>query len=121
MKTLNKLILEGIDGSINHKSIDQFCEEKNISFSELTNKLALLIAKKFDNGDLSFEKADKALNCIWGIIIEDISENLPVKSIPRPFFSIYEAFHEGEYDHGDIDDPDNKFTLPMIKKILKNA
>lgn len=121
MKTINKLIQKGIDGSINRKWIDQYCETNNITFPELINKIALLIAHKFDNGELSFEKADKAINCFWGIVYLDISENPPEKNVPEPFLSIYDAFDEGEYDHGDNEDPVTKYTVQQIRIILKNA
>ena len=121
MKNLNLFIDQGIAGRIEFDTVQTYCEQNQISEGEFYNHLAVLIVKKFSTGDLSFEKADRAINSLMALVIQVNAENISTFEFPEPMYSIYDTFDSGEFDQGDKANPVEKFTIPAIKEILKNA
>ena len=99
-------------------SIASICDANRISPNELYNTTALEIARRFDNERMSYEDADAAMNTIWIMMIENISREGDGSELAEPAYSIYEAFDAGEYDHGDGENPVERYTKPAIKRIL---
>jgi hypothetical protein len=54
---------------------------------------------------------------IFGMMLDG---DRPLESV-QPAWSIYLAFDDGEYDHGDGRDPVDSFTRPQIRNILNDA
>jgi len=86
---------------------------------EVFNSVSLLFAKRFESGEVSYEDADAAMNSVWPAMLDFIMENN--LEIIEPCYSVYCAFDEGEYDHKDGCDPVEKYTVPTIRELLKNA
>ena len=83
--------------------------------------MALIIAKRFYANTMPYDAADSAMNAIYGMMIEDAAQYGDGFVLPEPAFSIYIAFDEGEYDHGNGEDPVEKYTKPRIAEIVKDA
>jgi hypothetical protein len=91
--------------------------KERIELPELYNRIALIVADRFDNGTLSYEDGDSIMNAVFGMMIDG---DKPMESVERAW-SIYLAFDEGEYDHGGSADPVESFTKPQIHHILDDA
>jgi len=75
------------------------------------NDVALTVAQRFVDGELSFDDADIVANRIYGLYIGE-----PI-DIPEPADSIYLAFDRGEYSIAG-EDPVEQHTRPTLRKIL---
>lgn len=104
---------------LSYKDFESFAHHEGIEIEDSFNKLSLLIARKFDDGELTYDAGDFAMNGVWPIMLDYVM----VKDIPliEPCYEIYCAFDVGEYDHKDGHDPVEKHTEPAIKAVLKNA
>ncbi len=108
-------------GWINAADIEAFCNGENIRPDDLSNHLSVTIAHRFLAGSMSFQEADAAINAIQAQIIEDAFRVREGYEFPRPAFAIYEAFDAGEYNHGDGQDPVERFTRPALIEILRQV
>lgn len=113
------LIQQAIKGEINLDDARAYCEMKNIQLSDLWNIMSLQIAREFHNGNLSYKDSDVAANSIWVKMLPDEPEDGFI--LPEPAYSIFSAFDQGEFDHGDGSNPVETITKPEIEKILKEA
>ncbi len=102
---------------MNRADAESFCSAEGIELTELYNRIALIVADRFDNGTLSYEDGDGIMNASFGMMIDG---DKPMESV-EPAWSIYLAFDEGEYDHGGNTDPVESFTKPQIRNILNDA
>jgi len=102
---------------MNRVDAESFCAAENIELADLYNRIALIVAERFDNGTLSYEDGDGVMNAIFGMMV---GGEIPMESI-EPAWSIYLAFDEGEYYHGGSTDPVKSFTRPQIRNILDDA
>jgi len=117
----DELIQIAIDGGLRLRHIDSYREKRGLTRAAVFNSLALLVANRFNAQSLSYEDADSAINLVWHAMVSDSIEQGEGSSFANPAYAIYEAFDEGEYDHGDGEDPIETYTKPRIKEILKNA
>jgi len=103
-----------------HAEIMAHCAAPQIDPADFCNEFALSIANGFNNGQLTYEFCDDAMNYLFGFMTHP-----PVfgadKDMPEPAFTIYEAFDAGEFtrpgDAPDVD-PVEKYTKPLIKEVL---
>ena len=116
---MKKLIQQAIEGVVNLDDAKLYCKKNNLEHSDLWNIMALHIAREFHSGSLNYEDADVAANSIWMKMIPDDAKDGFI--LPEPAYSIFCAFDEGEYNHGDDSDPVETITKPKIEKILKEA
>ncbi|MGH9929169.1 MAG: hypothetical protein ACREA9_08070, partial [Pyrinomonadaceae bacterium] len=114
---LERIIHDAASGRINRADAESFCAAENIELNDLYNRIALIVAERFDSGTLSYEDGDGVMNAIFGMMIDG---EKPIESV-QPAWSIYLAFDEGEYDHAGSTDPVESFTRPEIRKILNDA
>jgi hypothetical protein len=89
--------------------------------AEAFDYLGLEIAKRYHQGQLSFEDADWAVNDMWGAMCQGrfLTEFFDFE---RAAVRVFLAFDEGEYRHqsdSDEVDPVKKYTDPLIGSILK--
>ncbi|HEY6118857.1 MAG TPA: hypothetical protein VIV66_02800 [Pyrinomonadaceae bacterium] len=117
MDALEPIIREATTGRMNRAAAEAFCAAEKIELTDLYNRIALIVAKRFDNGTLSYEDGDGVMNAIFGMLIDG---EKPIDSV-EPAWSIYLAFDEGEYYHGASTDPVESFTRPQIRTILNDA
>lgn len=85
----------------------------NLSEDELSNEVALHLAKGFLAGELPFAYCDHIVNCIYPLALER-------DRLPEPFWSVFLAFDAGEYFRDDDRsvDPADKYTRPQLIEIL---
>ena len=121
MASLDELIAGAVEGVVNRIDAEAFCEAAGIRLGDLYNRMAVTIAKRFHVGTMSYVDADGAMNRIWHMMVDDAARCGDRFEFPEPAFSIYEAFDAGEYDHGDGDDPVEKYTKPRIAEIVRDA
>lgn len=115
-------IIQGLVGdSIRIGDVDEICKALDKCRDDIFNGIAIELATKFQNGSMSYEDADGAINSVWGLMIVDASEQGEGFSLAQPAFEIYEAFDAGEHDHKDGSDPIEKYTKPRINEILNRA
>jgi hypothetical protein len=113
------LIQQAIKGEINLDDARAYCEMKTIQLSDLWNIMSLQIAREFHAGNLSYEDSDVAVNSIYIKMLPGELEDEFI--LPEPAYSIFNAFDQGEFDHGDGSNPVETITKPQIEKILKEA
>ena len=94
---------------------DRLRTELRLSFEEICNLVAIRIAERFLADDLDWGDADWAINMVWSRIVGAAEEH----AFPEPARAIFEAFDEGEYDHGDGKDPVATRTVPMLRAALE--
>ncbi|WP_225318932.1 hypothetical protein [Cellvibrio sp. KY-GH-1] len=88
-----------------------------IGVEDVFNKLSIYMAFSFLNGVFSYDDADFAMNAVWSAMLNYVMEK--DIHLVEPCYSIYIAFDEGEYDHCDGNDPIEKYTKPLLKRILE--
>ena len=115
------IIQELVSDSIRIGDVDKICKALEKGRGDIFNDIAIELATRFQNGSMSYEDADGAINSVWGLMIVDASEHGEGFSLAQPAFDIYEAFDQGEYDHKDGSDPVEKYTKPRINEILNRA
>jgi hypothetical protein len=89
--------------------------------SAVYDKLAIILARKYHDGELDYTTADWFANQFEGELVDLIVAIWPKKDGPYPFrwSAVYEAFDAGEFDHfGRSTDPVAEFTKPQIAEFL---
>jgi hypothetical protein len=117
MDAFEPIIKQGMIGRINPADVESFCAAEGISPDDLYNRIALIVAERFDRGTLSYEDGDAVMNAIFILMMH--GEN-PMESV-EPAWSIYLAFDAGEHPHGGSATPVESFTQPQIRNILNDA
>ena len=117
MDTLERMIRDATSGRMNRADAESFCAAQGIELTDLYNRIALIVAERFNNDTLSYSEGDGVMNAIFGMMIDG---KTPMESI-QPAWSIYLAFDEGEYYHAGSTDPVESFTRPQIRNILNDA
>ena len=117
MDALERIIQNATSGRMNRAEAEAFCAAENIELPDLYNRIALIVAERFDNGRLSYQDGDGVMNAIFGMLIDG---DKPIDSV-EPAWSVYLAFDEGEYYHDGSTDPVESFTRPQIRLILDDA
>jgi len=117
----DEIINLAIDGILKLNHIDSYREESGLTREEAFNSLSISVARRYQSQSLTYEEADYAANLIWSAMVQDCVDREDQGGFAQPAYDIYEAFDAGEYDHGDGDDPIEKYTKPRIKEILENA
>jgi hypothetical protein len=102
---------------MNRGDAESFCAAQGINLKDLYNRIALIVAERFNNDTLSYADGDGVMNAVLGMMVDG---KTPMESI-QPAWSIYLAFDEGEYYHGGSTDPVESFTRPEIRNILNDA
>jgi len=115
-----ELLINSIVEGKEQKSDYAHCaSEMNVRLPQLFNLVSIRIAKSFMSGHLSYADADFAMNSVWPAMLDYIMKSNI--SLVEPCYAIYEAFDQGEYDHKDGSDPVEKYTKPLLVKVLGNA
>ncbi|MDQ3818163.1 MAG: hypothetical protein M3362_10775 [Acidobacteriota bacterium] len=120
MDALELIIQQATTGRINRADAESVCATTGIEMTELYNQIALIVAKRFDAGSLSYEDGDGAMNAIFSMMADDDANGHPAPYV-EPAWSIFLAFDEGEYFHGGSSDPVETFTRTQIRVILADA
>jgi hypothetical protein len=85
------------------------------SLAQILDSMALVVAREYLEGNLSFDAADHVMNELFAFAVR-------YKELPEFMDSVYVAFDAGEYArHGDPNDvdPREKYTKPMLKEALR--
>jgi hypothetical protein len=95
--------------------LQRWSSELAIPRSELYDRIAMFLAEGFHRSELGFEFCDSIKNDLHGVI------TLADEERPELFWSVYLAFDEGEYYHGNNpeEDPVEAYTRPQIADILQ--
>lgn len=89
--------------------------------SAVYDKLAVILARKYHEGELDYETADWFANQLEGELTQLVVDIWPKNGGPEPklWHAVYEAFDAGEFDHfGRSSDPVAEFTNPQIAEFL---
>lgn len=89
--------------------------------SAVYDKLAVILARKYHEGELDYETADWFANQLEGELTQLVVDIWPKNGGPEPklWHTVYEAFDAGEFDHfGRSSDPVAEFTNPQIAEFL---
>ncbi len=119
--TFENIVEQAIEGNVNRRDAEALCAAESIQLNDLYNRLALFVAQSFDVSAMSYQDADTAMNAINCMMVEDASRKGDGFEFAEPALSVYLAFDAGEYNHGDGEDPIEKYTRPQIKELIKNA
>lgn len=90
--------------------------------ASLLDLLSLEIAHKYATSIISFENADRAMNCIFALVCTEEFLMRNGQEFPEITNAVFQAFDEGEYYHSKDapdDDPEERYTKPMISQILQ--
>ena len=89
--------------------------------SAVYDKLAVILARKYHEGELDYQTADWFANQLEGELSQLVVDIWPKTAGPAPtlWHAVYEAFDAGEFDHfGRSSDPVAEFTNPQIAAFL---
>lgn len=89
--------------------------------SAVYDKLAVILARKYHEGELDYSTADWFANQFEGELIDLIVAIWPQNDGPYPskWSEVYEAFDAGEFEHfGRSSDPVSEFTNPQIAQFV---
>jgi hypothetical protein len=117
---IESIIQDAVKGQLDRDAFYGFCTSQNLRFDEVCNTIALAIAKRFNDSDMTYDDADGVANALSGLMIAHVTRE-PEASLPEPAWTIYLAFDAGEYDRGDGADPVEKFTKPLVRDALRDA
>jgi hypothetical protein len=117
---LESIIRDAAGDGLDYDVFCAYCASQNQSFDAVCNTIALTVAKRFHDSTMSYWDADGAANAVFALMIERVARE-PDAPFAQPAFAIYEAFDAGEFDRGDGTDSVERFTRPVIKKILDKA
>ena len=86
------------------------------------NAVALILARKFLSGEVTFEEADWIINDFW-LLVHTGRVEVDTQAYAQPWAEVFFAFDAGEYHHkpDKSDDPVRDRTVPMLKKVLAGA
>lgn len=91
--------------------------------SAVYDKLAVILARKYHEGELDYGTADLFANWFESELTQLSIDIWPKSGGPYPhkWSAVYEAFDSGEFDHfGRSSDPVAEFTNPQIANFLAN-
>ena len=117
---LEPIIQQASSGKISRPDAEAICAVNGIEMTDLYNQIALIVARRFHAGMLSYEDGDAAMNAIFQLMTDDALNGHPDPFV-QPAWSIYIAFDEGEYRQGGSTNPVETFTRPQIRDILDNS
>jgi hypothetical protein len=110
-----------LKGKVTLDLVKDTASELNCSIDDIFNDVAIEIAIRFQSGKLSYDDADFAINDVWSVMVDSISEGAHSDMLPHPAYSIYDAFDQGEYDHKDGCNSVDKYTRPLLLKAFKDT
>ena len=86
------------------------------------NAVALILARKFLSGEVSFDAADWIINDFWLLVHTGGVEVAP-DAFAQPWAKVFFAFDAGEYHPtpDTSDDPVRDHTIPMLNDLLVGA
>jgi hypothetical protein len=76
--TLERIIRDATSGRMNLGDAESFCAAEGIELADLYNRIALIVAERFNNGTLSYADGDGVMNAIFGMMIDG---KTPMESI----------------------------------------
>ncbi|MEO7131391.1 MAG: hypothetical protein ABIZ07_08465 [Dermatophilaceae bacterium] len=82
------------------------------SEAQVLDAVSLEVAQRYSAGEMTFRQCDEVMSLVWSFCCR------PGHPIPDLTHEVFEAFDQGEYDHGDGADPEARFTKPMIRRIV---
>jgi hypothetical protein len=89
--------------------------------TELIEKLSVIIALKYWNGEINYTDGDSIMNNLFGFWVTN-NYYVDNYAFPGIAWQCYDAFDAGEYYRTDDDkriDPPEKYTKPLIEELLK--
>ena len=118
MLAVKEIVRAAVDGNYIGGLIDDYRRESGESFSEVSDRLMVALAEEFLDGRLTYGDADRAANTWWALMCDRL--RLQQELTPDLAYSIFGAFDEGEYDHGDGLDPVSNYTIPLLRSALNH-
>jgi len=112
--TLDQIIHDAAARNLDGSAFCHYAQDHNLTLAALINTVALHIAKTFDAGAVPYPTADAAIDSVWSLMID-------CGTLPDLAYHIYEAFDAGEFPRQDKDDPIERYTRPLIKKLIQIA
>jgi hypothetical protein len=98
-----------------NEDIERWSGTLNLSRSEFYDRIALFLARGFQNSQLPFAFCDAVANDLHAVI------TFANEARPALFWKIFLAFDEGEYRHRNDEpeaNPVERYTRPMLAEIL---
>lgn len=118
---LRALVSRAVGGHIRREDVREVARAAQIRAQDVYNDVLIHVAREFLQDRLGFWDADAAANAVWALIVLDICDHGEGYELPQPAYDIYEAFDDGEFDHGDGHDPVERHTKPRLRRLLDVA
>lgn len=101
--------------AVNLELIEIWAAQLEVSSTKLLNRLALQLARKFNEGELTFEFCNSVANDLWWVSLDR-----RLAAFPTLLDAVFHAFDAGEFHRkpDKSDDPVSEHTVPMIRAIL---
>jgi hypothetical protein len=113
-----EIISTAIPTRLDVDAILAYFEAQGESPQDMSNRIALTVARRFDDNEMSFDDANAVIYELWRFMIAYVHPR-PGEGLWQPTFELYEAFDRGEYDQGESVDPVERYTRPWVKEILQ--
>ena len=116
---------DDVFGALSHNectlpSLLSMADSHGLSGDEFCNRFSLNVARRYQNGNATFDGCSCVMNALFGIACAPTSPMFEQIG-SEVWFAVYQAFDEGEYQHpGDdaIAMAEVKYTQPLIASIL---
>lgn len=118
---IDRFIGDAIAGTLAIEAVDAYCGKHNVRFGDACNAIALAVARRFDDASMTYEDADAAMNTVFSLMTRDAGRQRDGFELAEPAFTIYEAFDAGEYRRCEGEDPVERYTRPLVRKVLSDA
>ena len=117
-----QLVNDAATNQLTSKAFKQYLQVNGQSIDSLYNHIATSLTKNYLQGNLDFNFCDRVMNQLNTFAVDALIEET-IETFPEPADSIYLAFDEGEFHHSNEDrdlgvDPAEKYTKPMLVKII---
>ncbi len=117
---LNEIITQILkEENVSGKDFEILSKKCKMNINDVFDNVAIIIADKFMQNEIDFEKADDAMNTVW-IAMCSYMSGITVDRMADIAYSIYCAFDGGESTRSDGLDPVELITKPELREIFKN-
>ena len=124
MASVDSIVRAAVAGDDIVELFQGYQRESGVCFAAAMDGAMVAVAMSYLRGSLSYSDADSAANKLYTLMLNAAGAlGRPVAvsesdALPRLAWAIFEAFDQGEYDHGDGLDPVEHYTIPMLQSAL---
>jgi len=87
--------------------LQEYMQTSGDSLDAALDSVSVEVGQLFVSGGIKYEDADWVMNALWIVMTQQ-------RTIPDLAYAVFNAFDQGEFDHGDGIDPVETYTIPLL-------